>query len=57
MRTSIAVGSTLAIALLVGGVIAGEGIKSGVQPGENFGTPWEPKHVTGPAAGTAKCLV
>jgi hypothetical protein len=57
MRTSVAVGSTLAIALLVGGVIAGEGIKSGVQPGESFATPWEPKHVTGPNAGTARCLV
>jgi hypothetical protein len=32
MRTSIAVGSTLAIALLVGGVMAEEGIKSGPQP-------------------------
>ena len=57
MRTSIAVGSTLAIALLVGGVMAEEGIKSGPQPGANFGTPWEPKHVTGPNAGTARCLV
>ena len=56
MRTSIAVGATLAIALLVGGAVA-DGLKSGPQPGDSIGTPWEPKHVTGPNAGTARCLV
>jgi hypothetical protein len=57
MRTSVAVGSALAIALLVGGVMAGEGLKSGPQAGDSFATPWEPKHVTGPSAGQARCLV
>src|SRR5262249_57008950 len=56
MRTSIAVGASLAIALLVGGVMAEEGLKSGLQPGDGC-TPFEPKHVTGPNAGTARCLV
>ena len=56
MRTSIAVGTTLAIVLLVGGAIAGESVKSGLQPGDQC-TPFEPKHVTGPNAGTALCLV
>jgi hypothetical protein len=57
MRTCIAVGAALAVVLLVGGVMAGEGIKSGPQAGDNFGTPFEPKNVTGPFAGTARCLV
>jgi hypothetical protein len=57
MRTSIAVGASLAIVLLVGGALAEEALKSGPQPGDSFATPWEPKHVTGPAAGTARCLV
>jgi hypothetical protein len=57
MRTSIAVGASLAVVLLVGGVMAKEALKSGPQPGDGFGTPWEPKHVTGPNAGTARCLV
>jgi hypothetical protein len=56
MRTSIAVGATLVIALLVGGAIAEETLKSGLQPGDGC-TPFEPKHVTGPNAGTALCLV
>ena len=42
--------------LLVGGAIAGETLKSGLQPG-GFCTPFEPKHVTGPQAGEARCLV
>jgi hypothetical protein len=56
MRTSIAVGSSLAIALLVGCVVAGDGLKSGPQPG-TFLTPFEPENVTGPFAGTKQCLV
>ena len=56
MRTHIAVGATLAIALLVGGAVAEEALKSGLQPGDGC-TPFEPKHVTGPQAGTARCLV
>ena len=56
MRTSIAVGASLAVVLLVGGVMAEEGLKSGLQPGDGC-TPFEPKHVTGPGAGTARCLV
>ena len=56
MRTSVAVGSALAIALLVGGVMAGEGLKSGPQPGDGC-VPFEPKNITGPFAGQARCLV
>ncbi len=56
MRNRIAIGASLTIALLVGGVIAAEPIKSGPQPGDSCGV-FEPLHVTGPGAGSKSCLV
>jgi len=56
MRTHVAVGATLAIVLLVGGAIAEEALKSGPQVGD-LCVPFEPKNVTGPFAGQARCLV
>lgn len=50
-----AVGVTLAAALLVGGVTAGD-IKSGPQTGSSVGA-FHPLNVTGSAAGQKKCLV
>ena len=56
MRTSIAVGASLAIALLAGGVVAAGDLKSGPQPGDMC-APFEPDNVTGKFAGTKQCLV
>jgi hypothetical protein len=56
MRSSIAVGASLAVVLLVGGVMAEEGLKSGLQPGDTCSA-FEPKHVTGKTAGQSRCLV
>lgn len=50
-----AVGVTLAAALLVGGVTAGD-IKSGPQEGKSVGV-FNPLHVTGKTAGQKQCLV
>jgi hypothetical protein len=46
----------MAIALLVGGVMAAEGLKSGPQVGKGC-VPFEPLNVTGKFAGQKKCLV
>ncbi len=56
MRTCFAVGTSLSLMLLVGSVLAAESVKSGPQPGD-FCMPFEPKNVTGPFAGQARCLV
>jgi hypothetical protein len=56
MRLSIAVGSSLAVVLLLGGAFAAEGVKSGPQVGDGCGV-FEPLHVTGSTAGTKGCLV
>ncbi|HZT79067.1 MAG TPA: hypothetical protein VFA26_02500 [Gemmataceae bacterium] len=56
MKTSITMGAALAVALLAGGALRAEGVKSGPQVGQSCGA-FEPKHVTGPDAGKAKCLV
>ena len=57
MRHRIAVGAFAATALLLSGVVAGEGLKSGPQVGSKKITPFNPEHITGPGAGTKQCLV
>jgi hypothetical protein len=56
MRTSVVVGASLALAVLVGTALADEALKSGPQPGDGLGV-FEPLNVTGPAAGAKRCLV
>ena len=49
-------GASLAIALLVGGVLAGESVKSGLEPGKGC-MPFNPLNVNGPNAGEKVCQV
>jgi hypothetical protein len=49
-------GASLAIVLLVGGVIAGESVKSGLEPGKSC-MPFNPLNVNGAAAGQKVCQV
>jgi len=56
MRMRLTVGTSLAIALLVGSVHGAEALKSGPQVGD--GVPvFEPLNVTGSAAGRKQCPV
>jgi hypothetical protein len=57
MRNRVAVRATLAIMLLVSGVVAEEAFKSGLQPGESLPGPFHPLNVTGESAGSKACLV
>ena len=52
----IAVGTSLAVLLLAGGLIAADTLKSGPQVGEGC-VPFHPENVTGPFAGQKQCLV
>jgi hypothetical protein len=52
-----AVGVSLAVALLAGGGIAAEGLKSGPQAGTNIPGIFHPLNVTGEKAGERNCLV
>ena len=56
MNYRIAAGASLAIALLVGGLMAADALKSGPQVGDKV-VPFEPEHVTGKNAGTKLCPV
>jgi hypothetical protein len=56
MKHRIAVGASLAMALLVGCVVAAENLKSGPQPGDHP-IPFNPLHCSGPNEGTKLCLV
>jgi hypothetical protein len=56
MNRRIAMGTSLAVALLVGCAIAADALKSGPQPGEGL-VPFEPLNVTGDYAGSRQCLV
>jgi hypothetical protein len=49
-------GASLAAALLIGGVVAAEELKSGPQVGKRV-TPFNPLHVNGPTPGKKLCLV
>lgn len=56
MNRRIAMGATLALALLLGGAWAADVFKSGPQPGDDM-TPFDPLNVTGDFAGDRQCLV
>jgi len=56
MHHRIAIGASLAITLLVGGVMAGDALKSGPQVGDRV-APFNPLHVNGSDAGGKSCLV
>jgi hypothetical protein len=56
MRSRIAVGASLALALLAGGLLAAEALKSGPQVGDSVNS-FEPLNVTGEYAGEKKCQV
>lgn len=56
MKHRIAIGTSLAIMLLAGGLIAAEALKSGPQVGQGC-QPFNPENITGPFAGTKQCLV
>ena len=49
-------GASLAAALLIGGVLAEDSLKSGPQVGKGV-TPFNPLHVTGSTKGKKLCLV
>ena len=57
MKHRIAIGTSLALALLVGSLAAGEALKSGPQVGDGVPGPFNPLNVTGGAAGSKACLV
>ena len=57
MKQRIAVGASLAMAVLVGTAIAADALKSGPQVGSSRITPFNPLHVTGEGAGGKSCLV
>ena len=56
MKHRIAVGSTLAVMLLAGSVLAADALKSGPQVGKSL-APFNPENITGKFAGTKQCLV
>lgn len=58
MKQRIAVGASLAAALLISSVLAAEGLVSGPQLGKNATPkPFNPLHVNGSNAGEKVCLV
>jgi hypothetical protein len=50
-------GSSLAVVLLMSGVVAAEDFKSGLQPGEHLPGLFHPLNVTGSSAGNKACLI
>ena len=56
MHRRIAMGASLALALLVGSAGAADAVKSGPQPGDPTGA-FDPLNVTGKFAGQSQCLV
>jgi hypothetical protein len=56
MNRRIALGASLAAALLAGSALAAGGLKSGPQPGDHL-TPFSPLNVTGEDAGDKVCQV
>lgn len=57
MKHRFAVGASLAMALLVGGALAENALKSGPQVGSSSIPPFNPLHVNGPTPGGKQCLV
>jgi hypothetical protein len=56
MRTRVALGAFAVVALSMSGVMAGEGVKSGIKEGGRVSA-FHPLNVTGPRAGQKNCLV
>jgi hypothetical protein len=56
MKHRIAVGASLAVALLIGGVTVGETVPSGPAEGKNLAA-FHPLNINGRAAGQKNCLV
>jgi hypothetical protein len=56
MNTRSMLGASLAAALLIGGALAEDGLKSGPQVGRRV-VPFNPLHVTGSGKGGKACLV
>jgi hypothetical protein len=57
MKRPIALGASLAIMLLTSSLVAGEGLKSGPQPGDMVPGPFNPLNVTGDNAGNKFCQI
>ena len=57
MRYRTYLGASLAAALLLGSVLAGDAPKSGPQAGDRIPGPFNPLNVTGDDAGQKRCLV
>jgi hypothetical protein len=57
MTHRIAVGASLAVALVVSAALAKETVKSGPQVGSSRIIPFNPLHATGPDEGKKLCLV
>ncbi len=57
MNRRIVRGASLAIVLLTGSLMAGEGLKSGPQPGDMVPGPFNPLNVTGDNAGSKACQI
>jgi hypothetical protein len=57
MKARIAVGASVALALLVGSVMAADAFQSGPQVGSNVPGPFHPLNVTGANAGQKACQV
>jgi hypothetical protein len=57
MKSRYPVGACLAVALLAGGVLAAESLKSGPQAGDPIPGVFHPLNVTGSAAGQKACQI
>ncbi len=57
MKHRIAIGASLAVALLVSGAIAAEKLKSGPQVGNKIPGAFNVRNINGPDAGKTLCLV
>jgi hypothetical protein len=57
MNHRIAVGASLAVALLVSSVLAADSLQSGPQVGQKIPGAFHPLNLNGPQAGTKACQV
>jgi hypothetical protein len=57
MTHRIAMGASLAVALLVGAALAADALESGPKVGNKIPGPFNPLNVTGEDAGEKRCLV
>jgi hypothetical protein len=56
MNRRVVTGASLALLVLLGSAVAADALKSGPQPDDDL-IAFEPVNVTGPFAGTTRCLV